>query len=439
MSRWWMVSVLCAAGFISFTDRLILSALVDPIRRDLALGDVAVSVLQGAAFAVVYVLAGLPLGRFADRSRRINLLILGSVTWSLGTVACGLAPGFWTLGAARLIVGVGEAALAPCAVSLLADTFPASRRGVPMGLLLTAMVVGGPVGVTASGLILDLGSAGRFSSWPLLGEVEPWRQALILLGSAGLMIPLLCLTLREPVRRDRLGVSPSVRITINYFLERRRLLFPLYAGMALLSVGDYGILSWMPTLLTRRFHWDASHAGALFGTVCTAAGIVGCFGGGVLFDRAARAGGAPAQFTLLASAAALGMLGAALLAVPSARLSLAGLALWILASNVAGVAGITIVQGAVPNEIRGTSISLVAFCNTLLGLGIGPSLVALVTERVYGDASSVGFAMATAVVPAAAAAAVLFQQSRKSMKSLSPIEGVLDPFGARPDVETNSR
>jgi MFS family permease len=81
---WWMTGVFCFAGMISYIDRLILSVLVDPIRQEMLISDYQVSLLQGAAFAVIYVLAGLPLGRLADRHHRLSILLTGSTMWCAG-------------------------------------------------------------------------------------------------------------------------------------------------------------------------------------------------------------------------------------------------------------------------------------------------------------------------------------------------------------------
>ncbi len=99
------------AAVLSYTDRQILALLVDPIRGDLGISDVQISVLQGAAFAVLYSFIGLPLGRIADLVPRRALLTFAVAMWSLGTILCGLAHSFAALFAARLLVGVGEAAL----------------------------------------------------------------------------------------------------------------------------------------------------------------------------------------------------------------------------------------------------------------------------------------------------------------------------------------
>ena len=133
---WYMVGVFCLAALVSYTDRLVLSALVDPIKRTLEVDDSSISLLQGAAFALVYVFSGLLLGRLADKRRRLTILIIGSSVWCGGTISCGLAPSFWALFAARVVVGVGEAALAPAAVSIISDSFSPSRRGAALGVFM---------------------------------------------------------------------------------------------------------------------------------------------------------------------------------------------------------------------------------------------------------------------------------------------------------------
>src|SRR3546814_13312128 len=101
--------------------RLVLGVLVGPVSADLALTDTEISLLQGAAFAIIYVFAGLPLGRLADRGNRRHFTIWGSGLWSFGTLLCRLAQDFWTLFGARSIGVVGEGTPAAAAASVLAD------------------------------------------------------------------------------------------------------------------------------------------------------------------------------------------------------------------------------------------------------------------------------------------------------------------------------
>ena len=149
---WYVVGILVLATLLSYTDRQILSLLVDPIRHDLAISDTQVGLLMGTAFALVYGAAGVPLGWLADRLRRRDLIVAGIVLWSLGTVCCGLSHNFAQFFAARLLVGIGEAVLTPASISMISDSFPPSRRGPATSVFLMgiAMGAGGPSCLAAS-------------------------------------------------------------------------------------------------------------------------------------------------------------------------------------------------------------------------------------------------------------------------------------------------
>jgi MFS family permease len=412
---WWMVAVFAIAAVVSYTDRFILGVMVDPIRKSLSIGDSQVSLLQGAAFAVVYVFAGLPFGRLADRGRRLKIIIAGAVLWCVGVIVCGFAPNFASLFAGRLLVGIGEAALAPAAASMIADAFPPQRRGLALGVFLMGFVLGGPMAITVGGGLLGLGEAGGFHGLPVIGALEPWRAVLVIMGAGGLIAPLLFLTLREPSRHDSVGVAPLGEV-VRHVAGAWPVLLPLYGGMALMSMGDYGILSWVPSLLVRRFHMPPAELGLIFGVVTSLAGVAGSLFGGIVSDAAARRGGPRARLLPVAVAAAAGVLAAAMVS-GSAVMVFAGVGLWTIASAVVGTSAIAAMQDLVPNEYRGVGISGIAFCNTLLGLGVGPTLVALATERVFGDPAAVGYAITLVVAPAGVLALGAFIACRRALRT----------------------
>jgi MFS family permease len=412
---WWMVAVFAIAAVVSYTDRFILGVLVDPIRHALSISDSQVSLLQGAAFAVIYVIAGLPMGRMADRGQRLKVLIAGAVLWCVGVIVCGFAPGFASLFAGRLLVGIGEAALAPAAASMIADAFPPKKRGLALGVFLMGFILGGPMAITVGGGLLQLGQAGGFQGLPVVGALEPWRAVLVIMGAGGLLAPLLFLTLREPPRHDSVGAAPLGEV-VRHVAGAWPVLLPLYAGMALMSVGDYGVLSWVPSLLTRRFHMAPAELGVIFGIVTSLAGIGGSLLGGVVSDAAAKRGGPRARLLPVAAAAAAGAIAAAMVS-GDVVLVFAGVALWTIASAVVGTSAIAALQDLVPNEYRGVGIAGVAFCNTLLGLGAGPTLVALATERVFGDPAAVGYSITLVVAPAGVLALVSFIACRRALHS----------------------
>ena len=404
---WWSVAVFCLAALVSYTDRLILSSLVDPIKASLGLSDSAVSLLQGAAFALVYVTAGLFLGRLADRRHRLTLLIAGVTLWCLGTIAGGFAQSFGMLFAARMFVGIGEAALAPAAVSIIADSIPPQRRGAAVGIFLMGTVLGGPMSIATGSIMLALANDGAFLAIPIVGQLESWRAVLVLVGSMGLAVPLLMLTLREPVRREAHAV-PDLGATIRHLIADRASLLPTYLAMGLLSIGDYGLLSWVPSVLSRRFSMPPDELGWAFGAVTVVAGIIGCLMGGVGSDAAERARGTVGRLRFSVIAALAAAMGALLVSASSEAWVLVGLGLWTCASSFASISGIAAIQSLVPAEYRGVGMALVAFCNTLLGLGFGPTLVALVTEHVLGDPVAVGYAITSVVLPASFIAVTLF-------------------------------
>ena len=382
----------------------------------MGIGAAQTSLLQGAAFAIVYVFAGLPLGVLADRKTRRTLVLLGSIVWTSGTFLCGLAPGFWSLFGARILVGVGEAALAPAAASIISDSFPAHLRGTALGVFMMGMVVGGPGSVGIGGALLAQAQQGAFATWPAVNTLADWRLVLVLVGAAGLAIPLLALTVAEPPRQER-EREASISAVVEQVRSHRVLLLSLLVGVALLSVGDYGLYSWVPSTLTRRFAWAPDKIGGYFSFITTCTGIAGAVLGGLLSDVAAKRFGEPARYRVAGAAAILGAVAAFCVAGPNPEYVLFGLGLWTLASSFGAIGGIAALQQAMPNEMRGIAMSFVAFCNTLLGLGVGPTMVASVTEFGFKRPEAVGSAIAIVVVPAALLSCVLFFFAQRASSS----------------------
>lgn len=415
MQAWWTVAVFCFAALVSYTDRLILGSLVDPLKKSLGIGDSAVSLLQGAAFVIVYVVAGLFVGRLADRRRRLTVLICGSAFWCIGTIASGLAPTFPELFLARVVVGIGEATLAPAAASIIADIFPPTKRGAALGCFMMGFVVGGPASIAIGGLMMSWANAGVFSGVPGVGTLEPWRAVLTLVGISGFVLPLLLLTLREPVRRETEQANLPFLATMRHLASYRRSLGPIYLALALLAVGDYGALTWIPSVLSRRFGLPPDQFGEALGSVLGIAGIVGCLIGGVASDRAARRLGTAGRLRLALAAAVVAAAAASLVCGSQMSLVLAGAGIWTVCSSIGSISGIAAIQNLVPNEYRGFGIAVLAFCNTLLGLGCGPTVVALLTENLYLGDVAVGQAVTTVALPAAAAAAILLLYSARNV------------------------
>jgi MFS family permease len=412
-AAWWGVALFTLGAVLSYTDRQILAILVDPIRSSLHLTDTQVSVLQGAAFAVIYSLIGLPLGRIADLVPRRALLIVAIALWSVGTAACGLAHSFSGLLGARLLVGIGEAALAPAAISLIGEYFPPDRRGTAMGVFLTGIIVGAGAAISIGGGLLQLAQTHSLRALPLVGALAPWRVVLLVAGMLGLGMSALMLSLYEPagrtfsIERLRARLFELGEITAA-FRSQARLLVPLYAALAFWSIVDNALLSWTPALLMRRFAWPPGEVGARLGAIAILAGLVGTPAGGFIADRVSARWGVRARFPLLVIVALGGILGipVGILATPAA--TLASACCWILLSSALGTIAIATMLDILPQESRGFGTSTIAFNNIFVGLGLGPTLVALLTDKVFHASQAVGYAMSCIIAPSVLMAIVLY-------------------------------
>ncbi len=178
------MAILVATAVLSYTDRQVLSLLVDPIRADLGISDTQISLLLGTAFAVVYGVAGIPLGWLADRTSRRNLIFCGVIVWTIGTLACGLSQSFGQLFAGRLVVGLGEAVLSPAAISLISDYFPPNRRGTAVACFLSGIAMGIGAAILIGGGVLHFVQVGALAGTPFANQA-PWRMVLLLIGAPG--------------------------------------------------------------------------------------------------------------------------------------------------------------------------------------------------------------------------------------------------------------
>ena len=410
---WWAVGVFCIAAILSYSDRQILSLLVDPIRADLHATDVQIGLLQGAAFALIYAIAGVGLGRAADVLPRRLVIVAGIVVWSLATLACGYASSFWSLFAARAAVGIGEAALAPAAMSIITDSFSANRRGVATGTFLMGMIVGGGVALALGGFIVQAAQSGALQGLPLVGTLAPWRAGLVILGILGLPVALLALTVPEPRRRHMLAGSAvhavPLRDAAMSLWALRPVLLPLYAAMGFASLCDFAILNWVPTLLSRRFGVGVAEIGGVLGIVVIVGGILGSAGAGLVADRMVRRGGASSRLVLAAGVMVIGVLSTLIVLAPAPAVVFALAGVWIFASTTGQSVGITSLQELAPGDARGLSVSIVALVNIGLGLALGAALPALILDHVLHDPKAVGTAITAVALPCAVMATWLYR------------------------------
>lgn len=403
-AAWYAVTILCIALLLSFTDRLVINLVVDPIRRELSLSDFEISLLQGAGFAVIFALAGLPCGRLADRANRRNLIAGGVALWSAATIACGVAADFSAFFAARVGVGLGEAALIPSASSLIVNSFPPRRRGIALGMFSLGATFGTGFALFAGGILLRWSAAGLFESLPLVGALPPWRQMFVFVGAPGFVLLPLLFMIAEPLRRHRPDFI-SVQAVLQRWLAENGAVLRVALVKGALGIGDYALVSWLPTLLQRSYALSPLQAGSLVAVSITSSGVIASLAGGGISDWLARRRGVATRVLLLLGCYTLTSIAAILIffAATPTQLALA-FAVWALGSISGYVIGHVVMQESVPNEMRATTIALSPTVTALVGIGLGPTLVPLVATRFPG---SLSLQTAMAVVALAASLAAL--------------------------------
>jgi MFS family permease len=413
-SRWqaWLtIGLLFLASIVSVIDRQILSVVTDPIRADLGISDVQISLLQGLAFGLFYATMGVWLGLVADRTNRRNLIVFGIVLWSLATVGGGIAANFGQFFVSRMLVGLGEASLSPAAISLIADLFPAGKRGRPIGVFLMGQAVANGVALAISGGILKAAAAGQFLGVPLLGALEPWRLLFVVCGLGGGLIGLAFFLVREPARgklAHTTGFAEQARHSISYITRNLGQYAGLYLGFAIYFLGAYGAGLWQVVFVSRQYGMSPAEVSLIFGPIAIVFGLAGPMIGGWLVDKVVGRSGTGGLLRLLSFAPLLAVPSALAVFAPTAHVAIFLAATQSGISAIVGSATLAYLQSDMPAELRGFSVSLTGLVNTLLGHALGPMLVALTTERILMDDSKVGWGIFWVAVPAFCLSAVLY-------------------------------
>jgi MFS family permease len=393
---WYVVCVLMLAAILSFVDRQILSLLVEPIKRDLQITDLQISLLQGLAFSIFYAICGIPIGRLVDSFNRRNIILIGGAVWTMATAVCGLANSYLHLFLARMAVGVGEAALGPAAYSMISDYFARHRVPLALGVYSVGVSVGAGLAFVIGGLAAGFAAKGDVTL-PLVGVVHGWQAAFIIVGLPGLLIAPLMLTVREPARRNRLAGAAAVPLSaVAAFLRQHsRLSWSYVLGISLFTALSYGSLSWVPSYFIRVHGWTAKETGAAVGAMILVLSTIGIFGGGWVASWLARRGRSDATFRTALWAAALSVpfsVAAPLMPTPGLSMLFFGPA-FVFGSAYVSL-GPSTIQMVTPNQMRGQVSAISLMLTNLLGGVLGPAMVAFATDRIFGNPAAVGQSLA---------------------------------------------
>ena len=396
---WALTLLLTLTYILSYVDRSILGLLIEPIKDDIAISDEQMGYLIGPAFALFYATMGLPMGWLADRTKRTKMLAAGVLLWSVATAFSGLARSFGQLFVARMSVGVGEAVLGPCAMSMIGDSFPPEKRGKPVGIYSTALSLGAGIASLVGAGVLVWATTSGTMAMPLFGEMKPWQLAFMAVGVPGVLLSVTFLFFTEPPRQTT-GATPEAS-SFGAMLSHLRAHWAAFGGLILLvSVMTITAYShaFLPSAFARRFGWEVADYAVVNGLMTLALGPVTVAGIGILADKWRAAGRDDAPFRLLSFGFVLMVVanGAAML-MPNVTLAFVALGLTTVAIGIITATGILSLLDITPAAIRGQVVAIYYMVISVAGLGLGPTGVGMLSTRVYGE-DQLHLAVATAPV-----------------------------------------
>ncbi len=382
---------------LNFVDRTLISVVAQPIINTFELNDFQWGLLAGPPFALFYAAMGIPIAMWADRSNRIRIIAVCVILWSVMTALCGLAVSFTMLLLFRIGVAIGEAGCTPPANSIIGDYYPARSRvnalgiysmGVTLGAVLAQLFGGAIAGLTGPqfGAWLDGIGLGLLFSGLDWTEIEGWRIAFVVIGLPGVFVALMVwLTIEEPPRgySDPPSTSPQPKAGFGEAfkeLARKPSFWWMTMGASLVAFVGYGLINFQAPFLQRVHGIDVREAAIFYGAPFAVAAAIGTFAGGFFSERLA-----PRFPTVVAWLPGVGLLAAIPLyigAFYSTDLTTV-FVLWCLAA-VAHYAYLgaqyTIGQGVVSARSRATAIAILLLIVSLVGNGIGPPFVGLLSD-----------------------------------------------------------
>jgi MFS transporter, Spinster family, sphingosine-1-phosphate transporter len=376
-----LLAVLVLVNFVNFAARWAFIPLIPMLRSHLGVTDAQLGSLQTWLLLVLAV-GSIPFGFLADRFSRKSIIAFGIVCWSLATFAGGFAGTFLFLVIARAFVGIGEAAYAPAAQSMISGAFPLETRASAQAIFASGMLLGGAAGQVLGGII---------------GPRYGWQAALFVIAAAGFVPVIAVMYLHEPPRSPSSSEACPIRklLTVPAYLA-------MIAGGACITFSSVSILTWGVDFAVTYKGFSLRQASvslAVIGLVCSLCGVL--FGGFVA-DRLQR------RFAfgrIIAIAIAF------LFAAPFVLLAIQTDEQWLVLGALALAAFFmswyhgpvtAVIHDMMPRRAHATSIGVYMFVTQLVG-GFGPQLVGKIS-----DLHDMQFALQIAVAVMVAGGLLMF-------------------------------
>ena len=400
-TKYYILGLLALTYALSIVDRFLLGILLPQIKAELQLNDSLLGLLSGVAFALFYATLGVPIARLADRFGRKYVISVSLAIFSAMTALCGAAVNFLTLFLARVGVGIGEAGTTPASLSIISDLFEKERRSLAMAIF----SVGANVGMLA-GFIIGGYVAVQYG----------WRQAFLIIGGPGVIVALVILfTMREPQRGLADGLATTAERPRYSLWSCARFLLsqPAYRnivlGLSMMLLVATGVIAWLPSFLTRSHGMQADEVGRLLGLALGLAGPLGTIVlGGIVADRLSRRDIRWGMWLVGIGALVLCPAYVLVIAAPTGSLAIAAYFIPALFGIFFQGPTAALSQAVSPVSMRATSGALLLLIGNLIGLGLGPLAIGVLSDMLEPQFGQESLRYALLVAPAAAVIGAIF-------------------------------
>jgi len=399
---WTAVGILAIALMFAFLDRGIISLLVEPIKADFELSDFQISLLLGLAFVIFNAFVAVPASRFVDIWPRNIIITAGIAVWSTMTALCGLAQNFWQLFLFRMGIGVGEIVHGPATYSMMADYFP--REKLPRAIAVMQLGFVGGVGISLVLGALVIQMLLHVDNIVVPGTsivIRNWQLVFIMVGLPGLLVAAAMMTVAEPPRRGRLTTLKKpmpLRLVLKYLFTHWRLYAPQFLALAVSSVETAGTRAWQPVFFQRTYEWSAQQTGFALGMALIVSAPLGLWFATWLTEKLAKTRDdanmrvVAIGYTLSPIFVVIGPL------MPDPWLAIACASFAFLIQIGGAVPQNAALQSVTPNEMRGQVTALYLFVFAIIGMGLGPTFIAVFTDFIFGDEQKLHYSLSVSAV-----------------------------------------
>jgi MFS family permease len=352
-----LLAVLALINFVNFADRQVLNPLVPLLRQHFAVTDAQLGSLQ-TGLLVVLAIASIPSGFLADRFSQPKIIAFGVLFWSLATIASGFAPSFLMLFFARAFVGVGEAAYAPAAQTMISDSFSYENRAMAQSIFASGMLLGGAAGLAFGGI---------------MGARHGWQFAFAIVGVMGIIPGLTAFKLQEPPRRPR-----SELTAIRELLRVPAFIALIVAGTCI-TFSAVSLVTWGVDYAMSYKDFSLREAAVSLSIIALLSLVLGALSGGYIADKLQKR--FPYGRVLVIAAAFLVAAPFLLLAIQSDEKWVVLMGLFVSGYFMSWYHGpvTAVIHDLTPQRAHATAIGIYMFVTQLLG-ALGPQLIGRISD-----------------------------------------------------------